>query len=129
MTTFSLLITHSPTNSGEPYAAWRFASSALRLGHDISGIFFYGEGVHNASSLAVLPSDEVNLHRAWKDLHNEYKVPLYTCISAANRRGVLSEHEARDAGLIHHNVDTPFIVSGLGEFFSLLHSSDRMVQF
>jgi tRNA 2-thiouridine synthesizing protein D len=58
-------------------------------------VFFYREGVHNASALASPPRDEHSLPLAWQQLAQEYQLDLVVCVAAALRRGILDENSRR----------------------------------
>ncbi|GEA08549.1 hypothetical protein KUL42_33100 [Alteromonas sp. KUL42] len=74
-------------------------------------------------------SDELYAYNEWKALAENHKITLLVCITAAVKRGVVSEQEAIENGLSIANLVSPFEQAGLGEFFSELHNCDRLVQF
>ncbi len=53
--------------------------------------FFYREGVLNANQLTAPASDEFDLVRGWRSLHDEHGVALHICVAAALRRGVTDD--------------------------------------
>jgi tRNA 2-thiouridine synthesizing protein D len=61
---YTLLINAAPQSSQGAKTALRFAESLLQMGHNIERLFFYGDGVLNASSLSVMPQDEINIPAA-----------------------------------------------------------------
>ena len=129
MAKISLLVTSSPIDSQLAYSAYQFASAAIDNNHQINGIFFYQSGVHNANSLQVVLNDEIGLVEKWKQLSQKYKIPLNVCVTAANKRGIISQQDALDEDLIHFNLEFPFQAVGLGELIQLSVNSDRLVQF
>ncbi len=52
---FSMAVHGPPYTSQASTTALRFARAALAAGHTIPRVFFYHDGVHSASALAVPP--------------------------------------------------------------------------
>lgn len=129
MSSFTLLVTSAPYSNQSAYSAYRFALAAVKLTHQITGIFFYQDGVLNGSALQLMPSDEFNLHDAWKQLSSEHNIPLMVCVSAATKRGMTNEQDAADSDQAHHSLAAEFQSVGLGDLAILLKDSDRLVQF
>lgn len=129
MSSFTLLVTSAPFSEQNAYSAYRFALAAVQAKHTVNGIFFYQGGTLNGSSLQLTPSNEFDLHVAWKNLAKEYKVPLMVCVSAASKRGITTAQDAQDSDNPHFSLTVPFESVGLGELAVLMKSSDRLVQF
>lgn len=129
MSTFILQVSGKAYGSAAPLHALRFAKAAIDEGHQILRVFFYQDGVFNASSLGSPASDEFNVYRAWHELAIDHKVELVNCVSAALRRGMVSREEAETQGLSHWNVDDGFHNGGLGELVSGIAKADRLVCF
>ena len=111
------------------HQALDFAKAAVEQGHEIIRVFFYQDGVLSTSSLNSPASDEFNLTKAWADFGVNHNVPLINCVSAALRRGVLSEVEARENQLQHWNLAAPFVMGGLGELVTGIEQADRVISF
>ena len=126
---FSILVTDNPASSQSASTAYQFCCAALSAGHSIIGVFFYLDGVLNANHLISPATDEVNLPDLWAGLATQYNFPLEVCVSASLRRGVISQQEAGQLGLIHHNLKAPFVLSGLGQLAELSANCDRLLQF
>lgn len=126
---YGLLVMGAPYTSPAPHSALRFAHAVLAQGHRLSGVFFYHEGVHNASSLMAPPQDELNLREAWIELHQAHEVPLDVCIAAALRRGVMNAAEAKRHGKTSFNLEAPFELTGLGQLLTLQQRCDRLITF
>jgi len=118
----------SPPNAPSSRRALRFAEAALAGGHQIVRLFFYQDGVHNASSTPVTPQDEMDLPAAWRQLVEQHALDGVVCIAAALRRGVLNDGEAqryeRSA-----SVQAPWELSGLGQLHEAAQLADRLVCF
>ncbi len=109
--------------------AYRFAKALLEKGHTLTRVFFYQDGVSNASSLTVPANDEFDLAKAWQALAKESGADLETCVAAALRRGQLSEEEAKQHGLTSSNMASGFTQAGLGSLSEALLTADRVIQF
>ncbi|WP_252108785.1 MULTISPECIES: sulfurtransferase complex subunit TusD [unclassified Halomonas] len=126
---YGLLVTGAPYTSPAPHSALRFAHAVIGAGHTLTGVFFYQDGVHNASSLMSPPQDELNLREAWASLHRDHATTLDVCVAAALRRGVLDHAEAKRHGLTQHSLEAPFELTGLGQLLTLQKSCDRFITF
>lgn len=129
MSKFIIQVNSAAYGNAASYSAYRFARSALESGHSIDKIFFYQDGVANTNYLNSPASDEFDLMQAWIELHNQYGTALVNCVSAALRRGVMSESDAKEHGHGHWNMQAPFIMGGLGELVIGIESADRLVCF
>jgi len=126
---FSLLVMSAPYSSQSSQTAFSFAKTLLSEGHQIHRVFFYGDGIHNASSLASPPQDEINLPIQWKHLAEQKNIDLVVCIAASLRRGLLNEEEARRHEKPAANLESPFEISGLGQLLEAAVVSDRLITF
>jgi tRNA 2-thiouridine synthesizing protein D len=129
MSSFILLVTTAPYSHQGAYSAYRFALAAVELTHQIKGIFFYQAGTLNGSVLQHMPSDEFNLHDAWKNISAEHNIPLMVCVSAATKRGITNAQDAADFDQVHYSLPAEFQSVGLGDLAILVADSDRLVQF
>jgi len=121
--TLALVVT-TPPNSNLTTTAINLAKAAVAGGVDLIGIFFYQDGVLNAAKHLSIPSDEYQTLTQWQQLNSEHNVPLYLCITAAEKRGLsdeLTQHQ-------QSNIDQAFTVSGLGELVELTSKAQRVVQ-
>lgn len=109
--------------------ALRFSQAALLAGHQIICVFFYQDGVYNSTDLSLPASDENDVISDWKQLAQSHQVPLVNCVSAALRRGIVSQQDASENGLSHWNVGESFIMGGLGELITGIESADRLISF
>jgi tRNA 2-thiouridine synthesizing protein D len=126
---FSLAVYTAPYTSQASYSAYQFAMAALEQGHKLHRIFFYQDGVHNATNLASPPQDEFNLQQAWQSLAKDHNLDLVVCIAAALRRGVINESEAKRYDKPSHNLAGEFNISGLGQLVEAAALSDRLISF
>lgn len=129
MAKYSILITSAPHEGQEAQKALAFANQLLADGHDIENIFFYGSGVLHANGFMLETGDEFFPYKHFVDLAQAHTIPLLVCVTAAVKRGVVSELEAKDNGLSGSNLREPFQQVGLGAFFTALHDCDKLVQF
>ncbi len=110
-------------------SAYQFTKAALAKGHEIFRVFFYHDGVNNATRLAVPPQDDRNITQLWTELQKEHNLDLVVCIAAAQRRGLMDEDEARRQGKDANNIAEGFRISGLGQLIEAGIESDRLVTF
>jgi tRNA 2-thiouridine synthesizing protein D len=62
---FSIQINEGPYQHQASDTAYQFAKAAIAAGHEIFRIFFYHDGVNNATRLAVPPQDDRNISAQW----------------------------------------------------------------
>ncbi|WP_340678004.1 sulfurtransferase complex subunit TusD [Paraglaciecola sp.] len=129
MANISILITSAPSSSQHVHSALRFAQTVQASEHKLLGIFFYHDGVLNANELQTTASDEFNLYQAWVDLAQQHHCPLLVCVTAASKRGVLSQLDAQENDKVNFNLAPPFQSVGLGDLAQLMCDSDRLLQF
>ncbi|MEZ0151116.1 MAG: sulfurtransferase complex subunit TusD, partial [Candidatus Reddybacter sp.] len=110
-------------------SALRFARAALASGHGIYRLFFYHDGVHNASTLVTAAQDENSLPQQWRELIEQHQLDSVVCIAAATRRGILSEQEAKRLGKAGGNLSDGHQVSGLGQLVDASLHADRVITF
>jgi len=126
---YTLLINAAPQSSQGAKTALRFAESLLQMGHHIERLFFYGDGVLNASSLSVMPQDEINIPAAWHALIEANGLSSVVCVSSAIRRGIVDTAEAQRHELYAASCHTSSEIGGLGQLIEALSNSDRMLSF
>lgn len=126
---YALLVLEAPYARGASHGALRFARAVLARGHTVSRVFFYGDGVHNGSALAVPPQDEQDLVAGWRDFALANGIELVVCIAAGLRRGVLDENERDRYERAAANLDPAFVLSGLGQLAESALEADRIITF
>ncbi|MFV0449521.1 MAG: sulfurtransferase complex subunit TusD [Vibrio sp.] len=127
--TYSLVVNGSVYGTQSARNAYLFAQALIEKGHQLKSVFFYQDGVFNASKLTVPANDEFDLVKAWQSLAIQHQVRLETCVAAALRRGVVGQDEASQHQLPVDNLAEHFEQSGLGSLAEALLSQDRVVQF
>ncbi len=115
---FALQINSSPYHSSASWTAYRFAVSVLAQQHEIYRIFFYHDAIYHALKTVTPPDDEMSLFKCWRELAKNHDLDLVVCISAAQRRGLLSE-----------NLATGFRLGGLGQLLEATLLADRFLVF
>jgi len=113
-----ILINEGPFTHQASDSAYRFAEAAIEKGHEVARVFFYNDGVNNASKLSEPPQDDRNLVKLWSQMAAEHNVDLVVCIAAALRRGIKEE-----------NLAEGFRISGLGQLVEAGIINDRLVVF
>ncbi len=129
MSTFALVVQGAPYSSQAALTAYRYACAVLHAGHQIHRLFFYQDGVHNASSLCVPPQDEFDLPRAWQQLIEQHSIDAVVCVASALKRGIVDAAGAERLGLPASNLITGFSIGGLGLLMDAYANADRVVDF
>lgn len=126
---FNILVNEGPYTHQASDTAFNFARAALRGGHEVLRVFFYHDGVHNATQLSVPPADERNVVRRWADLAREHGFDLAVCVAAGQRRGMLDASEAKRHAKAFGNLDDAFRIAGVGQFIEGAIVADRTMVF
>ena len=126
---FNILITGALYSSQAAFSALEFARASIEKGHSIRQVFFYQDGVSNANQLSNPVSDEFDAVAAWAEFAREHSIELVACISAAERRGVMSNDLAQEFADLNGNLHSAFMIAGLGVFQEASLQSDRTVRF
>ena len=92
-------------------------------------VFFYHDGVNNATRLTVPPQDDRNIVKRWSELAAQHKLDLVVCVAAAQRRGLMDASEAKRNGKDADNIAPGFRISGLGQLIEAGIQADRLVVF
>lgn len=130
LATISIIVTSPALDSQGAYSALRFIQATIEKGHSVNGVFFYQAGVTVANAFQTVLSDELALYEKWQDLAQQHKIPLQVCVTAANRRGIISQEDAQqDKDRHDHNLVSPFQSVGIGELVAMLNESDKSIQF
>jgi len=115
---FGIVVNEGPYQHQASDSAYLFCKAAISKGHEVWRVFFYHDGVNNASRLTEPPQDDRNIVSRWSKLAEEHKVDLVVCVAAALRRGIKDE-----------NLASGFRISGLGQLVEAGIQTDRIVVF
>jgi tRNA 2-thiouridine synthesizing protein D len=115
---FGIVVNEGPYQHQASDSAYQFAKAAIAKGHEVWRVFFYHDGVNNASKLTEPPQDDRHIVNRWSKLAEEHGVDLVVCVAAALRRGIKDE-----------NLATGFRISGLGQLVEAGIQTDRTVTF
>ena len=115
---FGILVNEGPYTHQASDSAYLFTKAALEKGHEIYRVFFYHDGVNNATKYTEPPQDDRNIVARWSKLAEEHKVDLVVCVAAGLRRGVVEAVLAPG-----------FRISGLGQLIDSGIKADRLVVF
>ena len=126
---FAVLINEGPYTHQASDSAYQFVKAALAKGHEIFRVFFYHDGVNNATRLTTPPQDDRNIVKRWSKLAEEHKLDLVVCVAAAQRRGIVDGGEAKRNGKDATNLAPGFRISGLGQLVEAGIEADRTVVF
>ncbi len=125
----NILITGALYSSQSAFSALQFCGAAIEAGHTITQVFFYQDGVTQSSRLSMPVDDEFEPVENWVKFAKSHSVPLVMCISAGERRGVMSDQQASEYLLGDGNVHHEFQIAGLGVLHQASIESDRTVTF
>jgi tRNA 2-thiouridine synthesizing protein D len=125
---FAVLINEGPYTHQASDTAYHFTKAALEKGHEVVRVFFYHDGVLNATDLATPPRDDRHVIKRWSALAQQHQLDLVACIAAAERRGIMDSDTARRRGL-DDNIAARFRISGLGQLIEATVQADRVVVF
>ncbi|HEX6017246.1 MAG TPA: sulfurtransferase complex subunit TusD [Burkholderiaceae bacterium] len=115
---FGLLVSEGPYTHQASDSAYQFAAAAIRRGHQVQRVFFYHDGVYNASRYTEPPQDDRHIVNRWSALNAEHGVDLVVCVAAALRRGIKDDVLAPG-----------FRIAGLGQLVDSGIKADRLVTF
>ncbi len=126
---FAIQVNTSPYQSNAGYTAYRFINAVLAQGHEVFRVFFYHDGVYHAFKYAMPPDDELQFTAQWSELARLHQLDLVVCISAAQRRGLLHDDEAKRQGKQEYDLADGFRISGLGQLVEATLEADRFIVF
>jgi tRNA 2-thiouridine synthesizing protein D len=126
---FTIQVNEGPYTHQASDTAYNFATAALAAGHEIYRVFFYHDGVNNATRLSTPPQDDRNVINRWSELAAKHSLDLVVCVAAAQRRGIADADEARRNGKNADNIAPGFRISGLGQLIEGGIQADRLVVF
>ncbi|PKM45267.1 MAG: sulfurtransferase complex subunit TusD [Gammaproteobacteria bacterium HGW-Gammaproteobacteria-1] len=126
---FTIQVNEGPYTHQASDTAYNFATAALAAGHEIYRVFFYHDGVNNATRLTTPPQDDRNVINRWSELAAKHSLDLVVCVAAAQRRGIADADEARRNGKNADNIAPGFRISGLGQLIEGGIQADRLVVF
>ena len=122
----------SAVDAGGARAALALAASADRSEHELTAVFFHGDGVSHALPTDT-PSDEWSASAAWSQL--ALRAPLLVCPTSLARRTTPGQAStpAASAGQATESTAPQRLAPGfdlgtLGDFADRLHDVDRVVR-
>ncbi len=126
---FSIVVHSAPYSSAAANSALMFCQAVLDQGHEIYRLFFFRDGVHNVSSLAITPQDECDIQRKWEELIVSYNIDSVACVTSALKRGVIDSQEATRYEKPCPNIRAGTEIGGLGQLVDAALISDRVISF
>jgi len=126
---FAIQVNEGPYQHQASDSAYFFTKAALEKGHEIFRVFFYHDGVDNATRLTTPPQDDRNIVERWAALGEKYDLDMIVCVAAAQRRGIVDDGEAKSNGKDATNIHPAFKISGLGQLIEAAIQSDRLMVF
>lgn len=126
---FTIQVNEGPYTHEAADTAYQFTKAALEKGHEIFRVFFYHDGVNNATRLTTPPQDDRNIVKRWSELAEQHNLDLVVCVAAAQRRGIADADESKRNGKDADNIAPGFRISGLGQLIEGGIQSDRTIVF
>ena len=126
---FSIVVHSAPYSNEGAHTAIRFCKKLLDEGHEIYRLFFFRDGVHNLTRLAVTGQDEENLQAAWECLIQENNLDAVACVTSALKRGIIDQQEADRYEKQAHSLSSTASIAGLGQLVDAVLNSDRVLNF
>ncbi|MCG8425877.1 MAG: sulfurtransferase complex subunit TusD [Chromatiales bacterium] len=126
---FTVQVNEGPYQHQAADSAYQFTKAVLEKGHEVFRVFFYHDGVNNATNLTTPPQDDRHVVNRWSELAKEHDLDLVVCVAAAQRRGIVDEGEAKRNSKDAENIADGFRISGLGQLIEAGIQSDRVVVF
>lgn len=126
---FSIVIYAAPYSSEAAATALRFTKTLLDQGHELYRLFFFGDGVHNASRLTVVAQDDQNIQQEWDALIKTHELDSVICVSSAIKRGIVDNTESKRYELNAVSAYDSSEIAGLGQLIDATLHSDRVVNF
>ena len=124
-----ILINEGPYQHQASDTALQYVKAAIEKGHEIYRVFFYNDGVNNATRFASPHQDDRNISKEWSALAKTHDIDLVVCVAAAQRRGILDKGEAERNGKDSDNIEECFRISGLGQLVEAGIQADRLITF
>lgn len=129
MTTFALMVLGAPVSSQSPQTALAFARAAVTNGHRVLRVFFFHDGVHCGSDLAIAGAEQSPLATQWSEFAAQENIDLVVCVASALKRGIIDADESRRYNKPNGNLTPGFNLSGLGQWIDACINADRVVTF
>ncbi|MFZ1538075.1 MAG: sulfurtransferase complex subunit TusD [Chromatiaceae bacterium] len=126
---FAIQVNEGPYQHQSSDSAYFFTKNVLEKGHEVFRVFFYHDGVNNATRLTTPPQDDRHVVNRWADLAEKYDLDMVVCVAAAQRRGIVDDGEAQRNRKDATNIHPRFRISGLGQLVEAAIQSDRLVVF
>ncbi|MEW6164838.1 MAG: sulfurtransferase complex subunit TusD [Pseudomonadota bacterium] len=126
---FAILVNEGPYTHQASDTAYQFTNAVLAKGHEVFRVFFYHDGVNNATRLTTPPQDDRNIVNRWSKLAEEHNLDMVVCVAAAQRRGIVDDGEMKRNGKDATNLAPGFRISGLGQLIEAGIQADRLVVF
>ncbi|WP_106478158.1 sulfurtransferase complex subunit TusD [Phytohalomonas tamaricis] len=126
---YALIVYGAPYSQQAAHSALRFAEALPHRGHRAATVFFYHDGIYNATRLMTPPQDEPNLRQRWSLLAKAHNTSLLVCVASALKRGIVDNKEARRHGLDGDSLAPEFELTGLGQLLDAALTHDCVVTF
>jgi len=126
---FAIQVDASPYHAQAGASAYQFIKAALQQGHEILRVFFYHDGVYHGFGSCHPPQDEPQPVALWSQLALDHGIDLVLCVSAAQRRGLLTPEQGAQLAAAMPPLAPGFRIAGLGMWVEACLRADRFLVF
>lgn len=126
---YVVVVQASPELGKGAQRALSFCQALCASPHQLSMVFFYGNGARNADTLYGAEQNP-SWSTRWANLTADgASTELLVCIGSATRRGIVDRSEQRRLGLPSANLAEGFVLGSLGDLASRMGNADRLLTF
>ena len=111
-----VLVLTGPYQHQASDTAYYFIKAALKKGHEITGVFFYTDGVNNINN-KITPPGERNIAERWSEI-GALGIKVNACVACAKFRGLGKKDAIENTK-----------ITGLGKLADMVEESDRFITF
>lgn len=120
MKSIALAIYSKPKANGAAETAYDLAQALLSLGHQVSRLFFFHDGVYNA----IENDSRSSLPQLWSQLIQSHSIDAVVCVASAEQRGIKQSTSVENQKLL-----PGFAIAGLAQLIDVSKHSDHLITF
>jgi tRNA 2-thiouridine synthesizing protein D len=118
-----------PPFHNESEFALSMVKQLIESSHNIPCLFLYGDGVYHAQSQAVALQGQNQSITQWQELIQQNNINAVVCITAALKRGIIDNTEAKRYNKNQTNLALGFELGGLGQWVDAVNNADQHLIF
>ena len=125
----TILVQCPPQAYSDSLNALNFSAAALKRGHSIDKVFFYGDGVYTAGAPTAAAQDDKSVSELWQHFIEENSIDALVCISSATQRGIIDDERFSRTNTNNMTCLPCYRIAGLGELIDAYQQGHRLIQF